>query len=141
MQYPTHLAHKPIIGVDDYDKVDGMYAGNSDAKALSIGLAQYDDTHVSAKIWRHNGTQWKRNSEEMPLHRVLDLAALIVSLYYPQNAPSPISTSTCHKTHASHLPPRIEDDMQDLYNYLSENDDILRPRLKELKDLLKGLNL
>ncbi|MBE8952571.1 MAG: hypothetical protein SR1Q7_05445 [Quinella sp. 1Q7] len=144
MRYPTHLQHKPIIGVDDYDLVDGMYAGHSDAKALSIGRAQYDENHISAKIWRHDGN-WKRTSEEMPLHRVLDLAALIVSLYHPQNLPSPLNNY--HQTHAAHLSPRIQtdaagnDDMQTLYDYLVANDAHLRPRLKELKTLLDGLNI
>ncbi|HSG29054.1 MAG TPA: DUF6530 family protein, partial [Candidatus Krumholzibacterium sp.] len=32
---------------------------------------------ISAKIWRHTGGKWSRQSEEMPLHRVLDLAILI----------------------------------------------------------------
>lgn len=145
MQYPTHLKHKPIIGVDDYDKVDGMYAGNSDAKALSVGHAQYDNDQISAKIWRHIGKQWSRQSEEMPLHRVLDLALLIVSLYYP--SPSSLPPKNLQNTHAAHLPPRIltdaqgNDDMQTLYDYLSENDDYLRPRLQELKNLLNGLNI
>jgi len=33
---------------------------------------------ISAKIWRYTGEKWSRQSEEMPLHRVLDLAILIV---------------------------------------------------------------
>ncbi len=37
MRVPEHLAHKPIIGVDNYDRIDGRYANNSDAKALSLG--------------------------------------------------------------------------------------------------------
>ena len=32
---------------------------------------------ISAKIWRYTGEKWSRQSEEMPLHRVLDLAILI----------------------------------------------------------------
>jgi hypothetical protein len=31
---------------------------------------------VSAKVWRHTGGKWSRQSEELPLHRVLDLAIL-----------------------------------------------------------------
>ena len=139
--YPTNLSHKPIVCVDNYDAVDGMYAGNSDAKALSIGRAQYDKNHISAKVFRHTGAQWSPQSEELPLHRVLDLASLIASLYYVQGAPSPIGNHP--KTHANHLPPHIvsNNDMADLYAYLNTYDDILRPRLKELKDLLNGLTI
>lgn len=139
MLYPYHLQHKPIIGVDDYDKVDGKYAGNSDAKALSIGYAQYNHDEISAKIWRHTGEKWSRQSEELPLHRVLDLASLIVSLYYK----NPL------ENHASHLKPRIQpnydynyvDNMKELRKYLAENEKTLKPRLKALKDLLNGLDI
>ncbi|MCJ7733924.1 MAG: DUF6530 family protein [Anaerolineales bacterium] len=33
---------------------------------------------IVAKVWRHTGEKWSRQSEEMPLHRVLDLAILII---------------------------------------------------------------
>ena len=146
MKCPTHLSHKPIVSVDDYDKIDGMYAGKSDAKALSIGLAQYDENSVAAKIFRHTGAKWSRQSEELPLHRVLDLAILIVSLYYPlNNAPmSPIIAGYPNNNvekPASHLQPTVQNDLQALYDYLSEDDDFLRPRLRELRNLLNGLNL
>uniref|UniRef100_UPI004048A0AD DUF6530 family protein n=1 Tax=Flavobacterium sp. TaxID=239 RepID=UPI004048A0AD len=43
MKTPTHLAHKPIITVDNYNLIDGNHAGfDSDAKALSLGFASYD---------------------------------------------------------------------------------------------------
>ena len=80
MKIPTTLKHKPVIVSEDYDKIDGRYAGNSDAKGLSVGLAQWNDrgkVDVSAKIWRYTGEKWSRQSEEMPLHRVLDLAILV----------------------------------------------------------------
>ncbi|MBQ7703893.1 MAG: hypothetical protein IJT73_00465 [Selenomonadaceae bacterium] len=139
MRFPSYLQHKPIIGVDDYDKVDGIYANNSDAKALSIGYAQYNRNEISAKIWRHTGEKWSRQSEELPLHRVIDLAALIVSLYYDDPT----------KNHAPHLEPRIQpceeyhyvDYMEELREYLAKNDEVLKPKLRALKDLLNGLNI
>jgi len=80
MKIPTVLKHKPVIVSENYENVDGRYAYNSDAKGLSLGLAQWNDrgrVDVSAKVWRHTGEKWSRQSEELPLHRVLDLAALI----------------------------------------------------------------
>jgi len=32
---------------------------------------------ISAKVWRYTGEKWSRQSEELPLHRVLDLAILV----------------------------------------------------------------
>jgi len=75
MKIPTELKHKQVIVSEDYDLIDGRYTPNSDAKGLSLGLAQWNERgnlDISAKIWRHTGEKWSRQSEEMPLHRVLD---------------------------------------------------------------------
>ena len=80
MKIPTTLKHKPVIVVEDYGNVDGRQAYESDAQGLSLGLAQWNDrgkVDISAKVWRHTGERWSRQSEELPLHRALDLAILI----------------------------------------------------------------
>lgn len=80
MKIPTTLKHKPVIVAEDYGNVDGRQAYQSDAQGLSLGLAQWNDrgkVDISAKVWRHTGERWSRQSEELPLHRVLDLAILI----------------------------------------------------------------
>lgn len=80
MQIPTNLKHKPVIVSDNYENVDGRYAYKTDAKGLSLGLAQWNDrgkVDISAKVWRYTGEKWSRQSEELPLHRVLDLAILV----------------------------------------------------------------
>ncbi len=77
---PTTLRHKPVIVAEDYARVDGRLAGEGGARALSLGLAQWNErgrVDISAKVWRHTGGKWSRQSEELPLHRVLDLAILI----------------------------------------------------------------
>ena len=82
MKVPNHLKHKPVIVVEGYDQIDGPYAGDSDAEGLSLGLAQWNErgnVDISAKVWRHTGEKWSRQSEELPLHRVLDLAILILA--------------------------------------------------------------
>ena len=75
MQIPTNLKHKPVFVAEDYANIDGRYAYDSDAQGLSLGLAQWNDrgrVDISAKVWRHTGEKWSRQSEELPLHRVLD---------------------------------------------------------------------
>ena len=90
MSIPTTLKHKPVIVAEDYENIDGRTAYNSDAKGLSLGLAQWNDrgkVDISAKVWRYTGEKWSRQSEELPMHRVLDLAILICrSLEYFQDA-------------------------------------------------------
>ncbi len=80
MKIPTGLKHKPVIVSENYDKIDGRMADNTDAKGISLGLAQWNDrgkVDISAKIWRHTGDKWSRQSEELPFHRILDMAILI----------------------------------------------------------------
>ena len=80
MKIPTTLKHKPVIVAEDYAHIDGRAAYHTDAEGLSLGLAQWNDrgkVDVSAKVWRYTGEKWSRQSEELPLHRVIDLAILI----------------------------------------------------------------
>lgn len=91
MKIPTSLKHKPVIVSENYEKVDGRYAYNTDAKGLSLGLAQWNDrgrVDISAKVWRYTGEKWSRQSEELPLHRVLDLAILVcrAKLYFQEES-------------------------------------------------------
>ena len=76
---------------EDYERIDGRSAYDSDAKGLSLGLAQWNDrgrVDISAKVWRYTGEKWSRQSEELPLHRVLDLAILAcrAQLYFQEEA-------------------------------------------------------
>lgn len=90
LQIPTTLKHKPVIVVENYANIDGRSAYHTDAQGLSLGLAQWNErgkVDISAKVWRHTtGTddksgKWSRQSEELPIHRVLDLAILTCRTY------------------------------------------------------------
>ncbi len=125
---PTHLTHKPIIVVNDYDTKDGMFAGNTDAKALSIGRAQYNETEIAAKIFRHTGSMWSRQSEEMPIHRTLDLTILILASMADRTAENSITS----------LEENIvsPEQFQEITRYYEKNKEVLQPRLLEMKKLL-----
>ncbi len=84
---PTHLTHKPIVAVD-YEHIDNS-AGTGDAKSLSVGEATWNgkygkekDLDYSAKIFRKlwSYDNWSRQSEELPLWRVIDLATLVIAI-------------------------------------------------------------
>lgn len=87
METPTHLSHKPIVHVKNYNEKDAQFSNNTDAQSLSIGFAQWDkhleikDRDISVKVWRHNKEhgKWSRHSEELPMHRVIDLSILLIA--------------------------------------------------------------
>lgn len=157
MKIPTTLKHKPVIVSENYENVDGRYAYNSDAKGLSLGLAQWNDrgkVDVSAKVWRYTGEKWSRQSEEMPLHRVIDLAILICraklhfreayryeKLYDTENPVidrvglqgDAMTVSVCTDNE------KIDEDIKLFSQALSNDDELMGERLRTLSRILKEM--
>ena len=81
---PNHLSHKPIVVFDNYNNIDGHYVmTGTDVESISLGYAQFDcnnSDELTAKIFRYDtpNNRWCRQSEELPLHRCVDLCNLIV---------------------------------------------------------------
>lgn len=154
---PTTLKHKPVLVVENYENVDGRRAGNSDAKGLSLGLAQWNDrgkVEISAKIWRHTGEKWSRQSEETPLHRVLDMTTFIAQSlaffreYYHDDGKNKASYPTIARIglqgDALNVAvctenQKIEEDIELFRDCLAKDDEILSERLHTLSTLLKNL--
>lgn len=157
MKIPTTLKHKPVIISDNYENVDGRMAGNTDTKGLSLGLAQWNDrgkVDISAKVWRHTGEKWSRQSEELPLHRILDLAILICrakqhfkdaykfpNLFDEQNPQidrvglqgDAMTVSVCKDNE------HINEDIELFFQALSNDDELLSERLSVLSGMLKEI--
>lgn len=135
MKAPTNLSHKPIVVINDYNELDGKNdASITDAQALSIGKSQWNEDEISAKVWRyvHSENKWSRQSEELPLHRLLDLSILLASVYKQEEY------STLNKSRKE-----IYDGNRynELLEFLKDNDVYLKPRLKELKRILNEIEL
>jgi hypothetical protein len=157
MEIPVSLKHKPVVVSDEYNRIDGRNPPTTDAKGLSLGLAQWNDrgkVDISAKIWRHTGEKWSRQSEEMPLHRVLDLAILIcrAKLYFAEryrkkDADYPkfplidriglqggaMNVSICLDNE------HIMEDLDLFEDCLRQDDEIISERLRTLSRLLKQM--
>ncbi|WP_312922135.1 DUF6530 family protein [Empedobacter brevis] len=125
MESPKHLTHKPIISISDYETKDGQYINSSDARALSIGKAQYDQDEITLKVFRHTGTRWSRQSEELPLHRNIDLNILLVSTLLKE-----------YKTKDFDLIIDDESNVDLIHQYYDDYENYLKPRLEELHDKL-----
>lgn len=157
MKIPTTLRHKPVIVSENYANVDGRTAYHTDAQGLSLGLAQWNDrgkVDISAKVWRYTGEKWSRQSEELPLHRVLDLAVLIAKakqhfqeayrypgLYdeeKPQLARVPLQGDAMTVTVCVDNP-MIQEDIRLFADALSKDDELLSERLHILSDLLQEM--
>jgi hypothetical protein len=157
MKIPTTLKHKPIVVSENYEQVDGRFARNTDAKGLSLGLAQWKDRgkiDISAKVWRYTGEKWSRQSEELPLHRVLDLSILICRsmahfreayryehLYDPQE---PIIDRVGLQGDAMTVAictdnDRINEDIKLFSQVLRDDDELIGERLRTLSRILKDM--
>lgn len=157
MKIPTTLKHKPVIVTENYEQIDGRNAENTDAKGLSLGLAQWNDRgnlDISAKVWRHTGGKWSRQSEELPMHRVIDLAILICKskqymseayrypkLYDENNTQidriglqgSAMTVEICTEN------PMIDEDIKLFSEAFSKDDELISERLHVLANLLKDM--
>ena len=157
MKIPTTLKHKPVIVCENYENVDGKYAYNSDAKGISLGLAQWNDRgklDISAKVWRHTGGKWSRQSEELPLHRVIDLAIMVCQaklhfqeayrydkLYDPENPViqrvglqgDAMTIGVCDNNE------KIDEDIKLFNQALSDDGELIGERLSTLSRMLKEM--
>lgn len=129
MNSPKHLGHKPIISLNDYDKIDAQYRNDTDVKALSIGIAQYDFNEISLKVWRHTGIKWSRQNEELPLHRNIDLNILLLAS---------LLKDTTSDYPNSNLREEIDDNsnVKLIQDYYKAHEIFLKPRFEELRDKL-----
>lgn len=157
MKIPTTLKHKPVIVSENYENVDGRNAYQSDAKGLSLGLAQWNDrgkVDISAKVWRYTGEKWSRQSEELPIHRVLDLAILACrtkkyfrdayqypKLYDEKNIVidriglqgDAMTVEVCTNND------KIDEDIKLFQQALSNDDEMIGERLRTLSSILKDM--
>lgn len=155
MKIPTTLKHKPVIVSENYDHINGREAYGSDTQGLSLGLAQWNDrgkVDISAKVWRYTGEKWSRQSEEMPLHKVLDLAILIArgiayfreayryeKLYDPEKPlidriglqGDAMNIAICTENE------KIDEDIKLFRQALSNDDELLSERLATLSRILR----
>ncbi len=128
---PTYLSHKPVIACNYTE-----YTGNdsNDAKYLSIGHAQYDYKGASVKLFRHTGQRWSRQSEEVPINRVGDMALILLASI--KRIYSPDSTSTILNEEVLKV-----DDLDFLQSEIEANKERIKTSFSEIKKLLNEIDI
>jgi hypothetical protein len=127
---PMHLSHKPIIACD-YSAYTNAY---DDAKFLSIGHAQYDYDAASIKIFRHKGKKWSRQSEELPINRVGDIALLLLA------AMKKVYNSSSEQTILNEVILKV-DELDFLKAEFENNKERIKRSFLEIKRLLNNFDI
>ena len=93
---PKNLTHKPVYALD-YENLD-EYVPTTDAQWISVGWSTWDPRALALKIFRWTGNKWSRESEEVPLARLIDAAIWVIlvvvairSASSPNQLPGPVS--------------------------------------------------
>ena len=140
LDFPDQISHTPVFLVP-YFHHDPGEEGDTDAQFISVGWSQWDDEQPSAKVVRYaDSGRWSRQSEELPLARLVDLTILTALAYgrgdgfttldagVLRNQDQPIDVAYGSKR-----------DRQGLVETLRE-DEILRDRLRKLHQVLKEID-
>lgn len=139
---PHNLEHKPVYAMP-YSQFDGMYANDTDCQYLSIGMAQWDNTNVSLKTMRHTEDKWSRQSEELPLHRVIDSTIFLSKILFDNyNKTIEIERNTFQNQNSGIqvIQEQVNSSKLDEYeNFLEENKDLLNDRFNSLYNILDNL--
>ncbi|HFM9265615.1 TPA: DUF6530 family protein, partial [Enterococcus faecium] len=119
--------------------------------------AQWNDrgkVDISGKVWRHTGEKWSRQSEELPITRILDLAILAAqgSLYFqdayryekfydPENPVVDIIGLQGNRmtVEVDTKNPKIDEDIILYYDTLQKDGELIGERFRILKRLLDEL--
>jgi hypothetical protein len=141
---PYGLKHRAVFLLP-YEDFDGPYASESQCKFLSVGWAQYNPRVLSVKTLRHTGDRWSRQSEEIPVHRVIDMAILLahaVSVSGEHDLrPIEMDAETFeHQGEAITILPKLETMMERGAFARELNCDLLKRRLGKLRDVLNLLH-
>lgn len=139
---PHHLDHKPVFALP-YQAFDGLYSAKTDMRYISVGLAQYDQDHVSIKTMRHTGAKWTRQAEELPLHRPIDMTMFLAKVLFDAENGSvniPQGTLTRQGSDLSiSQEQRSFGELASYKNFLAEHNEDLKARFNVLREVLNDL--
>ena len=140
---PTWLKHTPVFMLP-YEAFDGHNVPfGTDAKYLSVGLAQWryesehDQSALSVKSWRKPNDRWSRESEEVPIHRHVDMTILLS--YFVSHAENEGDINVPAGTFENQATPLVLRTLGEIPSESREHIQRCRERLHVLRDLLNRL--
>ena len=139
---PTWLKHQPVYLLP-YEHFDGPYADETDAKYLGFGLAQWrhdgSDPHaLSIKSWRKPDERWSRQSEEIPLHRHVDMTILLAHIMASRSVPT---VELPAGTFFNQSQPIELVELVQIPEASSPSQELCRERLRKLREILNQLDI
>jgi hypothetical protein len=139
---PDNLRHKPVYALP-YEKFDGIYIGDTDTRYITVGISQWSPYEVSVKTMRYVKGKWTRPSEELPLHRAIDVTLFLAKVIFDQqNGKVEIPPNTFTKQAGSISitnEARSNGQMASYYSFLDEHSELLKERLNALAGVLNSL--
>ena len=135
---PTDLEHQPLRAIP-YVAHDGKWAGDTDAQHLSLGRAQWGAQDLSAKVFRHVETRWSRQSEELPVHRAIDLTIFIAMALFGKSDDVQAGTLE-NQPHPLRMQPSPAVSRETLEQEYADDISRARARLQKLRETLNDLH-
>jgi len=129
---PLGGSHSPVITTTEFRTIDDQenFGRWTDARALSLGRAQWDRDEFSVKAWRTVNGHWSRQSEEVPLHRALDMALMVISGMIEQKT----NVLPGHHLELEVMQPQ---ELNDLRDFIKDRSGLLEERVRELLLLIE----
>lgn len=131
------LEHQPLRAVP-YFAHDGKWANKTDAQYLSLGRAQWAKADLSVKVFRYVETRWSRQSEELPVHRAVDLVIFAAVALFGKSDELPANTLEKQgeplKLRTTGLP------IETLRQEFEQDVGCARTRLQKLREILNDLH-
>jgi hypothetical protein len=138
-EFPDHIAHTPVYVVP-YHALDPWQPNDTDAHFITLGWSQWDGDELSAKVVRRSDKRWSRQSEELPLPRVIDLAILIGLAFGEEDGLVQIEAGTFeNQTAPIKVAHGSKRDRMAATNDL-RSDEIMKSRLTALYNVLKPIH-
>jgi hypothetical protein len=125
-----------------YKQFDGWRGAETDTRYLSIGISQWSAKEVSLKIMRYK-EQWSRQSEELPLHRVIDSSIFLAKVLLDRDKQSVEMERSLFTNQPEGFrikeEPASDQDKSQFDSVLNGNDKALRDRFNKLYQMLSNL--